>query len=575
MSRLLQISSWEAAGKGNGPPARRTISPAVAVVPARNEEATIAGVVRELRSLPEVDAVVVVANGSTDRTPDAARKAGARVLHYPEPVGYDVARALGVRAFPAAAYLFTDGDIVLAAGDLRPFLAAVAAGVDVALNDLEGLLSDRGKLHSVSVAKRFLNLALGRRDLGCNSLTAVPHALSGKAVRTVGHHALAVPPLAQALAIRSGLTVKAVHPVDVVTSNRVHRESSFDEFLSAVILGDHLEALAHLFDARGRRLEQPDGFRRRDMILPVPRILEAETPAGIAPPPRPPREGADPSFDRGYDRGFDAGADLAWEVGFQDGVGALFPDRLPLPLTCGWEDVLARGVDALRKEGGHAFALSVGEAFSAVRTALGEGRGYAVVRVGDSDIRFLAHGRTASFSGSFARSAGVEHPAPEAQRDLARAVARADLLGVPISHQEEYRALLFDTLPLYGLKPSELRMTEADCVYLWHGRGLLRDLLLAGPVRPRVLLVGNAAPALEPVLRREGVEVAGAVAPVNGLGGVADALERVAAHRFDLALVGAGTAAIPINAAIARDLGKVAVDVGDLADHLARGIRRL
>ena len=54
------------------------------VVPALDEEATIAEVVREFGELPCVDRVLVVDNRSTDGTPDAAREAGAEVIEETE-----------------------------------------------------------------------------------------------------------------------------------------------------------------------------------------------------------------------------------------------------------------------------------------------------------------------------------------------------------------------------------------------------------------------------------------------------------------------------------------------------------
>jgi glycosyltransferase involved in cell wall biosynthesis len=49
------------------------------VVPAYNEEATIAGVVEEFRRAPHVDRVIVVDNNCKDRTAELARAAGAEV----------------------------------------------------------------------------------------------------------------------------------------------------------------------------------------------------------------------------------------------------------------------------------------------------------------------------------------------------------------------------------------------------------------------------------------------------------------------------------------------------------------
>lgn len=60
---------------------------ALAVVPAYNEAGTVVGVLRALReAAPHFD-VLVVDDGSTDRTPDLAERAGARVLRLPFNLG--------------------------------------------------------------------------------------------------------------------------------------------------------------------------------------------------------------------------------------------------------------------------------------------------------------------------------------------------------------------------------------------------------------------------------------------------------------------------------------------------------
>jgi glycosyltransferase involved in cell wall biosynthesis len=80
------------------------------VIPALNEEEPIAGVVRESLETRIPNEIIVVDNGSDDRTADRAHKAGARVVTARR--GYGRACAAGVRAVSAECeiILFLDGD---------------------------------------------------------------------------------------------------------------------------------------------------------------------------------------------------------------------------------------------------------------------------------------------------------------------------------------------------------------------------------------------------------------------------------------------------------------------------------
>lgn len=239
-----------------------------AVIAAVDEFETLPRVLTEARRV--AGELVVVANGPDDRTARAAEAAGGRVVRFGERVGHDVGRALGAEVASGEVLLFLDADLPVPAADLRPFVSAVTeVGVDVALNRIDRYIHPDARLHPVNAAKRFLNATLGRPDLGCASLTAVPHALSRRALAALGAPALAVPPLALARALLGGLAVEAVHPVDVVRPNarrpglNLGRSSPVEQ----LILGDHLEAihwvLARREDPRGGL---SDLGRRRDLL---------------------------------------------------------------------------------------------------------------------------------------------------------------------------------------------------------------------------------------------------------------------------------------------------------------------
>lgn len=95
------------------------------VIPCLNEEDPIGGVVLEVLE-QKADEVIVVDNGSTDRTAESAVSAGARVV--PEPQrGYGRACATGLASVRPDADIicFLDGD----GSDVSTFLSAIVAPI--------------------------------------------------------------------------------------------------------------------------------------------------------------------------------------------------------------------------------------------------------------------------------------------------------------------------------------------------------------------------------------------------------------------------------------------------------------
>jgi glycosyltransferase involved in cell wall biosynthesis len=115
---------------------------AAAVIPAKDEADRIAATVRAVRGIPGVDLVVVVDDGSTDRTADVARDAGAEVVRHGRNRGKAAAMTTGAdhvsrhesvegRGRGAASprpLLFVDGDLEESAANVGVLLPPVLEG---------------------------------------------------------------------------------------------------------------------------------------------------------------------------------------------------------------------------------------------------------------------------------------------------------------------------------------------------------------------------------------------------------------------------------------------------------------
>ncbi|MBI5284004.1 MAG: glycosyltransferase [Chloroflexi bacterium] len=158
----------------------------VAILPALDEED---GIAAAIAGVPPgvVSEIIVVDNGSADRTAERARAAGARVVHEPRR-GYGSACLAGVRAAPRAlVYVFLDGDASEVAGGLADMVAVVEHGeAQLVLGVREGDVDPGAMPWQQRLGNRLLTTLLNRLSGG--SLRDLPSlkVVDGPTLRSLG-----------------------------------------------------------------------------------------------------------------------------------------------------------------------------------------------------------------------------------------------------------------------------------------------------------------------------------------------------------------------------------------------------
>ena len=100
------------------------------ILPAYNEEPTIAQVLGTVtHSFPEAE-IIVVSDGSTDRTPLLAKQLGVRCVHYAPNRGKGYAVRRGVLAATTPLVIFTDADLPFGVEGVRTIVRRLSEDPD-------------------------------------------------------------------------------------------------------------------------------------------------------------------------------------------------------------------------------------------------------------------------------------------------------------------------------------------------------------------------------------------------------------------------------------------------------------
>jgi glycosyltransferase involved in cell wall biosynthesis len=151
-------------------------SKVIVIIPAYNEEKTIGEVVKHVKKF--VDKILVVDDGSTDKTSEIAKKAGANVIKHTKNQGVDYASRIGLEnaiKMKPDTILFVDGDGQLDPNYIPQFIKAIEDGADyvVGWRDLSNYPLDRriGNWGLTKLSNIFCPIGIHDTECGYRAMT--------------------------------------------------------------------------------------------------------------------------------------------------------------------------------------------------------------------------------------------------------------------------------------------------------------------------------------------------------------------------------------------------------------------
>lgn len=163
-------------------------SKVVCIIPAYNEEKTIRNVIMGAKKF--VDKIIVVNDGSTDKTAEISKKFGAKVISFKKNQGVDYASRIGLKEaikMKPTVILFIDADGQLDPQYIPKFINSVKSGVDYVAGwrDLSNYPLDRriGNWGLTKLTNIFCSTGLHDTECGFRAIslyTAKKIKLTGK-----------------------------------------------------------------------------------------------------------------------------------------------------------------------------------------------------------------------------------------------------------------------------------------------------------------------------------------------------------------------------------------------------------
>lgn len=203
------------------------------------------------------------------------------------------------------------------------------------------------------------------------------------------------------------------------------------------------------------------------------------------------------------------------------------------------------------------------EILKRIRYCLRNQVGFSLVRVGDAENQVLAQGSI--YSDEDINSiwwsknedwTGIALPNYAARDSVIASIREADIVGVLHQSEEyEWKDLCEQAFSLYDIKPRQLCYAFIN-IYMVDHPGFIALLK-----SHRVLLIGKAAPSFALFLKTIfKIEVAGSII-ISNYNDIPDVLKQTKQIDYELALISAGSNAVILSAALARQK-KVAIDLG-------------